>query len=78
MMEDERILVSNLFDIRPGGVSIVATNSKKLDDLKKIPPPFSEWHVAVLIPNNIPRDKISKLSDVITFGGKILMPGLYQ
>jgi hypothetical protein len=80
MMEDEKILISNPFDIRPGGVSIVANYSKHMDELKNIPvgTVIAEWHMPVLVPSGISRDKISKLSDVITLGGKILQAGFYR
>jgi hypothetical protein len=80
MLEDQRILISNPFDIRPGGVQIVANYSKHMDELKQIPAgtTLAEWHHAVLVPNEISRDKISTLADVVALGGKILTPGLYR
>jgi hypothetical protein len=76
-MEDERIFVSNPFDIRPGGVTIVATYTPKPAEMKDINLPYV-WHMPVLIPPGVPKEKISRMSDIEKFGGKLLMPGYYK
>jgi len=77
-MEDERILISNPFDIRPGGVAIVANYSHKLDELKAIQGTVQVWEMIAMMPPGVSREKISKLSDIEKLNGKILAPGYYQ
>ena len=36
------------------------------------PVPLSIWYDAILLPNEVPISKITKLNDVLVFGGKIL------
>jgi uncharacterized membrane protein YhdT len=74
MLEDKRIITSNLFTISPGGVSIVATNVRQPDQMRQLPQgaTVSLWHAPVLIPNGISMDKIQTLGDEQKLGGKIV------
>jgi hypothetical protein len=80
-LEDDRITVSNLFDINPNGVSIVAPYREKMrnlaDQLKAASTanPGAQttiWHIAILLPNNVEPTQVNKLRDVIDLKGKIL------
>jgi hypothetical protein len=73
-LDDNRIVVSNLFEILPSGVSVVVPVSSTLADLEKTPAGQGGgvWHEALLIPRGVSKDKISRLRDVLQFRGKIV------
>jgi hypothetical protein len=77
-MADERILISNPFDIRPGGVAITANFSPKMDELKGIQGVVQVWEMIALVPPGVSREKISKLADIDNLGGKLVAPGYYK
>jgi hypothetical protein len=76
-LSDDRLTISNPFDITPGGINIVATNGRNLD--KMSPGPIHSLnHFVILIPKNITLDKIATLDDVRKFGGKIVVPQYWE
>ncbi len=78
-LTDNHFLVSNPFEIVPGGVRIVADYSPSGFDLSKVPPgPVNLGFLAVLIPRDMPKEKITSLADLMRSGGKILDPKYYR
>jgi hypothetical protein len=74
ILDDNRIITSNLVNISAGGVAIVVNNVRQPDKMKQLPPVVIQWHMPVLIPNEISMEKIQTLGDVRKLGGKILVP----
>jgi hypothetical protein len=72
IMEDERITVSNAFTILPGQLPIHATRQNSPINLPRGASIVSLWHKLAIIPENVSPERIHKLSDVISLGGKIL------
>jgi hypothetical protein len=79
-LTDNHILVSNPFEIVPGGVAIVANYSPSGFDLSKVSPgmQINLGFLAVLIPRDMPKEKITSLADLMRAGGKILDPKYYR
>jgi len=88
-LDDETITVSGPYTIIPGGIQIVAPLRPAMaEKIKAIQQaalaaaqanrPFAldlqVWYDPIIIPNNVSPAKISKLSDVLSLGGKILRP----
>jgi hypothetical protein len=81
--EDDRVTVSNLFTITPNPVAIVAPYSGRMQVFaKSLSGPdnkaISTWYEAILLPSDVSSDKITKLSDVVKLGGKIIDPAYYK
>ncbi len=74
-LNDDRITVSNPFEIIPGGFPIVATNGRNLD---KTPRTGLFDHFVALLPKLVSIDKITTLGDVPKLGGKIIAPQYWQ
>lgn len=75
-LQDKRLTISSLFTIVPGGVAIVATEERQHVDLP--PNGAALAHYVILLPNDVPIDKIATLSDVTNLGGKIINPRYYR
>jgi len=79
-LDDNRITISKPFEIVEGGVVIHAPyRPVTLELMQKYQSrPFFLWFEVILIPINIPTDKILTLSDVQTMGGKILREQYFE
>jgi hypothetical protein len=78
LANDTRIIASNLFTINLGGVSIIATDVRQPEKMKQFSGVISEWHFAVLLPNDISMDKVQTLDDVRKLRGKIIAPQYWE
>jgi hypothetical protein len=98
ILTDKRLVVSNLFTIVPGGITIIApmtlqtvpSVAPQVTPPTSTPPPAPQpsqalppvevtiGYLAVLVPNDVGRDKITTLADLERLGGKILDPKYYK
>jgi hypothetical protein len=75
-LEDERISVSNPFEIIPGAVNIVVLYREEM--AKRFPDSSRMWFEPLLIPNGVSTAKIAKLSDLLKMNGKIIRPQYFR
>jgi hypothetical protein len=77
MMEDDRVTISSLFTIVPGAIQIQAQH--KADLVAFFSAPNQQmWFEAILLPEGTDIARITRLSDVKKYKGKILHEGLYE
>jgi hypothetical protein len=76
-LSDTNIWVSNLFEITPGEVEIIA-NKSPFGDFLKTSKQLTVNHFAVLVPRDVPWKKITTLADLMRLGGKVLTPQYYH
>jgi hypothetical protein len=77
LLNNDKIMISQPFEIAPGGVHIVTDTVRQQDKWKSVQQPgisVQIWVIAVLFPSGISIDKINTLQDVINLGGKIIAP----
>jgi hypothetical protein len=91
-LEDENISVSNAFTITGGAVAIQMTTregmQKRAAELSEqakaaaggqnVTVQIPTWYDVILLPNDVPPSKITKLADVLSFKGKILNPQYFN
>lgn len=77
-IEDEAISVSGPYTIVPGGVPITVPTRPAMAALLKPAIQQQIWFDAIILPNDISTDKVTRLSDVSKLGGKILRPGFFN
>ena len=77
ILENDDITVSNLYTIIQGGIDVVPQTDPRLKvALSKNGNTID--YFAVIVPSGITKEKITKLQDVISLGGKILTEPLYK
>ncbi len=78
MLDNKNVVVSNTFEITPGGIPIVATDVKSVTMANALKTGGSLWVMPALIPARVDANKISTLGDVPRVGGKIISPAYWQ
>jgi hypothetical protein len=76
-LADQRIFVSNLFEIVAGPIPIVGVRSPS-GEFKTQAQPLTINYFAVLVPLDVDWPKITTMGQLIREGGKILDPKYYQ
>jgi len=73
-LDDNRISVSNLFEIVPPGITILDTVGPEMRTAMQAYQPNAAplWYEAVLVPVGVDRNRIATLRDLIRMGGKII------
>ena len=79
-LDDDRITVSNAFEIIPGAIQIQTPYSERMKQFGVAhgTNPFDVWFEAVIIPNDVQPGRIGRLRDVLGMNGKIIRPQYYR
>ena len=68
-LDDNRIMISNLFSITGGPIEIVTSETRHPEAWAALTGKFTTiWHMPVLLPNGVGIDKITTLGDVRSVG----------